>query len=331
MSAIPNEKHSKLLISFQLKFSLVDPFRILHPNRRDFSYVPRDTTKKNQSRIDFFLISKHWLTVLTKCQINISVQKKLFDHRAVTVDFTIAKKYCKSDFISGEMIDNPLTVFAVDFSCMECYLHHATKIDNNFKNDALQKIGLGKRYLREAARLESSSFSGPLSQETAHLLDSFYAELNMLNDDLNLFIFENLQISIEYDNFLEILIMCIRNDVLSLQRYLSLSRSLAKKNLSLALETLKTNYVANQAEIFETECQLTKISDFEMRAEVEKFKHFELINSEKITPEFVKLAKSLNTDYSLDNICDDDGIPFSNNAARKEHITNFFDKIYKKT
>jgi exonuclease III len=92
MSAIPNEKHSKLLISFQLKFSLVDPFRILHPNRRDFSYVPRDTTKKNQSRIDFFLISKHWLSVLSKCQINQSVQNKLFDHRAVTVDFTLAKK-----------------------------------------------------------------------------------------------------------------------------------------------------------------------------------------------------------------------------------------------
>jgi exonuclease III len=330
MSAIPNEKHSKLLISLQLKFSLVDPFRILHPNRKDFSYVPRDTTKKNRSRIDFFLISKHWLNVLTKCQINQSVQNKLFDHRAVTVDFTTPKKYCKSDFISGDMIDNPLTVFVVEFSCIECYLHHAANIDNTFKEDTLHKIGLGKRYLREAARLESSSFSGPLSQENVHLLDSFYAELNMLNDDLNLFNFENLQISIDYDDFLEVLIMCIRNDVLSLQRYLSLSRSLAKKNLSLALDSLKTNYDANQEEIFATESQLTKIFDFEMRAEVEKFKHYELLNSEKITPEFVKLAKSLNTDYSLEDICDDDGTPFYSNAARKDHITKFFAKIYKK-
>jgi hypothetical protein len=95
------------------------------------------------------------------------------------------------------------------------------------------------------------------------------------------------------------------------------------------LDTSKTNYDANQEEIFETESQLTKIFDFEMRAEVEKFKHLELLNSEKITPEFVKLAKSLNTDYSLDNICDDDGTPFSSNAARKAHITKFFAKIYK--
>jgi exonuclease III len=46
MSNLPNEKHSKLLAKLQLKFSLVDPFRILHPNRHDFSYVPRDQTKK---------------------------------------------------------------------------------------------------------------------------------------------------------------------------------------------------------------------------------------------------------------------------------------------
>jgi exonuclease III len=40
MKSIPNETHSKLLSTMQLKFSLVDPFRILHPNRRDYSYVP---------------------------------------------------------------------------------------------------------------------------------------------------------------------------------------------------------------------------------------------------------------------------------------------------
>jgi hypothetical protein len=45
MLKIPNEKHTRLLQTIQLKFSLVDAFRILHPLKKDFSYVPRDCTK----------------------------------------------------------------------------------------------------------------------------------------------------------------------------------------------------------------------------------------------------------------------------------------------
>jgi hypothetical protein len=63
---------------------------------------------------------------------------------------------------------------------------------------------------------------------------------------------------------------------------------------------------------------------------VTKFRHFELINSEKITPEFVKLAKSINTDYSLADICNDDGSPFQTESDRKKFSKEFFADIYKK-
>jgi exonuclease III len=55
MQKIPNEKHSRLLQTLQLKYALIDPFRVLHPNRSDFSYLPRDSNRENRSRIDFFL------------------------------------------------------------------------------------------------------------------------------------------------------------------------------------------------------------------------------------------------------------------------------------
>jgi hypothetical protein len=45
MVKIPNEKHTRILQSLQLKFSLVDAFRVLYPNRREFSCSPRDCTK----------------------------------------------------------------------------------------------------------------------------------------------------------------------------------------------------------------------------------------------------------------------------------------------
>jgi hypothetical protein len=75
-----------------------------------------------------------------------------------------------------------------------------------------------------------------------------------------------------------------------------------------------------------------KLNDFvdsESKGEILKFRHYETINSEKITPEFVKIAKSLNTDYTLNDIRDDNGIPFKCEKLRKKYIHNFYSDIYK--
>jgi exonuclease III len=83
MTKIPNEHHSKLLQKLQLKFSLVDPFRVFFPNKREFSYIPRDGSKNNRSRIDFFLFSRKSITNVSECYIADSLQNRLFDHKAV--------------------------------------------------------------------------------------------------------------------------------------------------------------------------------------------------------------------------------------------------------
>ena len=132
------------------------------------------------------------------------------------------------------------------------------------------------------------------------------------------------------DEFLDYLVNCIRNDVLSIQRYFSLTRSKYKKKLLADLADLKLNFTENSAAIFSTERQLFDILDKESKNEVAKFQHFELVNSEKITPEFVKLAISINTGYSLSDICNDDGSPFRTESERKKFIKEFFADIYKK-
>jgi exonuclease III len=87
MKNIPNERHTRMLQSLQIKYSLVDAFRVLHPDRRDFSYFPRDDSKNNRSRIDFFLISRECILVLSDCGIADGLQNKLFDHRVIKLSF----------------------------------------------------------------------------------------------------------------------------------------------------------------------------------------------------------------------------------------------------
>jgi hypothetical protein len=76
----------------------------------------------------------------------------------------------------------------------------------------------------------------------------------------------------------------------------------------------------NQSEILKLETLLNSYQDAEMSQELEKFRHYELVNNEKITPEFLKLAKISNNDHSLKEIRDDKGNPFPNDTLRNAHI-----------
>jgi exonuclease III len=58
-------------------FNLTDPFRVLHPSLRDFTFKPR-TGRFNRSRLDFFLISDNLLESLSSCDINNALATELF-------------------------------------------------------------------------------------------------------------------------------------------------------------------------------------------------------------------------------------------------------------
>jgi hypothetical protein len=66
-----------------------------------------------------------------------------------------------------------------------------------------------------------------------------------------------------------------------------------------------------------------------MRAELEKHHLFEILNNEKITPVFLKLAKSTNSGAQMADICRDTGEPFEHDSERKAYITDYFSTCYK--
>jgi uncharacterized protein YjcR len=90
--------------------------------------------------------------------------------------------------------------------------------------------------------------------------------------------------------------------VLKLQNNIYKVKNKRKKNLTFELKELKTNYVANQAEIFRKEKELSILIEFELKAELALIKGFERMNDEKITPHFLKMAKGLKKNPDLDEI-----------------------------
>jgi exonuclease III len=100
-SSLPIEENPKVLFMRQLpsitrsrnvgelceRFELTDPFRILHPDVRDFTYNPSGSIRKNRSRIDFFLVSNDLITKINSCTIAQGFCNKTFDHKPIFLSF----------------------------------------------------------------------------------------------------------------------------------------------------------------------------------------------------------------------------------------------------
>jgi exonuclease III len=91
----PNLRHLTLLIKMCSELNLSDPFRVKFPFRKEFTYFSKDPTKKNKSRIDFFIISNGLLSKVNKSYIQPHLQNKMFDHRAVIICFKDPPKVIK--------------------------------------------------------------------------------------------------------------------------------------------------------------------------------------------------------------------------------------------
>jgi DNA repair exonuclease SbcCD ATPase subunit len=83
----------------------------------------------------------------------------------------------------------------------------------------------------------------------------------------------------------------IKNELVSYQYFASKRSKEQITNLKKAIEELKNETPQNWDLIETVEKRLDIIVDTELRAEIEKNSKFEILNAEKITPHFVKLAK----------------------------------------
>jgi exonuclease III len=100
------------------QFKLTDPFRALHFNKIDFSFVPR-TGSRNRSRIDFFLISDILLSICSKCNISPSLDTELFDHKHINLEFNSTKRQTRH-FIKPFIFNHPCFSAVVDIAVAEC-------------------------------------------------------------------------------------------------------------------------------------------------------------------------------------------------------------------
>jgi hypothetical protein len=92
MRNLPSITRSRMVADLCDSFDLTDPFRILHPDVRDFTYNLSGVLRKNRSRIDFFLISSSIVASLETCSVAQGFCSKAFDHKPIFLNFRKRKQ-----------------------------------------------------------------------------------------------------------------------------------------------------------------------------------------------------------------------------------------------
>ncbi|MFN9901583.1 MAG: hypothetical protein ACK55Z_22930, partial [bacterium] len=130
------------------------------------------------------------------------------------------------------------------------------------------------------------------------------------------------------DIFFEDIIVFSSKAALRVQRLLKQAENLDRQNTLKNLRLLKNNgFNENFDEIQVLENRLNLWEEGINSDKVINYLKTTILNDEKITTQFLRLAKTLHTD-SLEKICKDNGEPFACKKDREKHIVELYKKLY---
>ena len=334
MANIPSKRRTEKLRQLCTDLKLTDPYRTFYPTRKEYTFIPSAVGLVNRSRLDFFIISENVLLQTSSCNIPHSLTSTVFDHKPVFLS-TKRKKIIHKQQINDVILNDPDLQFNVTASVFECYLQHAT-VNDQFhdarKNELLIRVG---RILQNLNRLKILIEDSIEANDNNNLLDmEIEAVRSEIREEFDLMpvlqFFEQLELDCNRSTFFETLVSYVKNITLGHQSWVFKMKNKTKTTLARQIKILKKDFRNNTHNILALERRLSSLIESELRAELVKIKNFERLNNEKITPHFLKTARSSRPDISLDDLKDDNGNFFISQETKNEHITNYYQNIYKK-
>jgi hypothetical protein len=195
--------------------------------------------------------------------------------------------------ISNGELDDKLLPFLVHATVCETFLLHTDthNIGRFNKNELLQFCGRVKLQIRECGPpLETICGLEPdalaIEERQAKI-----GRLEILKNHLDPDIIQRLPVNVSPATFLETLLITVKNDVVSHQSFVRKKKIEKIDFIKKRLSVLKAEPFPDYGAIFAMESQLEKINDSAMRKEMERYRYFDILNNEKMTPRFLSLAK----------------------------------------
>jgi exonuclease III len=333
MRSIPSRIKSEHVETMCADCDLSDPFRTLNQDLKEFSYYPSCQLRKNRSRIDFFLVSSDIYEFVESCNIAQSFCNKAFDHKPIFL--TMKKRKGKGRIcIYDSTINHPLSTDVIKCACYRVTIEEAAMVAGPLTEQILHgelvKIEVIEDIIKNICTVKGISCARDWIEEEDGRLAQLEDELtHVWTTVADLQYLQTFTRQVDPDVFFKKLLSSCKSSMLRLQNLAKYVESAVKKNWTAELVRLKrTNYAANFETITQLENLLNAASEKFVRDRLSNYVKSEVLNLEKMTPKFLKIAEK-NVEISLATIKDEDGNPFATNEDRHEHIVKFYEKLYK--
>jgi exonuclease III len=228
MQNIPSKIRSDLMLDMCADRGLSDPFRILNPDEREFSYNPSGDLRKNRSRIDFFLVSECIYRFVDKCTISQGYCRKSFDHKPIFLSLKTKKRGNGRAVVNNRVIDNKHAYNIVKIAVYLTYLSACIPIlgqaGKEIMRNEVEKIKNIKDKVNAIILLEVTGLARDLTDDEADRMRVLGAEVAedweevMPLDEL-----EEWERQVTDDFFFEQLLLNTRSDLMALQQFLAAS------------------------------------------------------------------------------------------------------------
>jgi hypothetical protein len=208
----------------------------------------------------------------------------------------------------GARIDcNILKDDVVDHICFsvaaEAYIIHAANnaLPAAEKPVLLREIGRIKSLIRQAGPPQTPSEEILADNGTgwADRRDRILRSIAEAEDNIDLVRLSGLDLDPNPDIFFETLLGMIKNELFIYQIFARKQLNLTTNNLKAEIKRLKESPVPDWDSIFALENRLDNIADTELQYELKKYAQFDILNDEKITPFFIKMAKAQSRKVTL--------------------------------
>jgi hypothetical protein len=232
--------------------------------------------------------------------------------------------------ISNKDLEDDLLEFLLIATTVETYIIHCdlVVIAGRNRNFLLNTCGMIKKMIKDCGPPLELCIGEDLDPARAQARARLRTRIQVLLLTIKVEDFETIPLSCDPDTFLETLLINIKNETISHQSYMRKAKLKKLKDLENQIISLKKTPVNNTDEILRKEKELNLLRDFEMRSELERFRHFDILNNEKMSPRFIALTKIKANSDPLDKVCKADGSAFATALERQEYINNFYQSIY---
>jgi exonuclease III len=319
--SIPNPSHSRILNKMIEESFFIDTFRSLNPSMHTYSYTPFGDTRLNRSRIDHFLSSVDIFPNINSMTY-LPQPKSLFDHKMILITFR-KHKFSPPTLDNSNLKELSLKQIAISESWNTLSDYCIFQIDQNL----LMEMRVKRMEISSIAILIAKNRNDKLLPFLAENLIVDFDAIILLLPDFN----ETLENGINISNvvFLQTLVNNISNSITQAQIALKKAKNF---NLSSLYKSLREGIDFEVQE--DIQDKISVIESEELLKSCQKLKLWEVLNLEKPSKKFARLAKSASKTVDIGCIElheNNTQKPFESKLDQKNYIVKSLKNIYSPT